>query len=48
MEEVASRVRSAKRTRGLLKARIGDRQAAFLATEYDYFGETAFEIGVRS
>jgi hypothetical protein len=34
--------------RALFKARIGARQAEFLATEYDYFGETAFEIEVRS
>jgi hypothetical protein len=48
MEEAASRVRRAERTARLFKARIGDRQVEFLATEYDSFGETAFEIKVRS
>jgi hypothetical protein len=41
MREVAVRV---ARTKGRLKAKVGDREVDFRARVYDCFGETAFEI----
>lgn len=47
MEEVVARAKLQDRSKGVLKARIRDRQLKFIAKEYDYFGESAFEIRLR-
>lgn len=48
MDEVVTRAKLESRNKGLLKARIRNRQRKFIAKEYDHFGEKAFEIRVRS
>jgi hypothetical protein len=48
VEELIARAKLERRTSGLLKARIRGRRVKFVAKEYDHFGETAFEIRVRS
>ena len=48
MGEVVTRAKLNNRAKGSFQATIGDEQIDFIAREYDHFGETAFEIRVRS
>lgn len=44
VEELVTRAKLEQETNGLLEARIRGRQMKFVVSEYDHFGETAFEI----
>ena len=48
VEELVTRAKLERKTSGLREASIRGRQMKFIATEYDHFGETAFELRVRS
>ena len=48
MEEIVTRAKLNIRAKGSFQATIGDEQIKFIVREYDHFGETAFEIRVRS
>lgn len=48
IRELVTRAKLERRTRGILEAKIHDRQLKFVVKEYDHFGESAFEIRVRS
>lgn len=46
--ELVTRAKLDRRTSGLLEANLGGRRMKFIAKKYDHFGETAFEIRMRS
>ncbi len=48
MKEVVSRAKLERRSEGSLKAKIRNEQMEFVVKEYDHFGESAFEIRMRS
>jgi tetratricopeptide (TPR) repeat protein len=48
MNEVVSRAKLERRSKGSLEAKIRNEQMKFLVKEYDHVGESAFEIRMRS
>lgn len=48
IEELVTRANLENRSKGFLKARLRDRLRRFVVNEYDHFGESAFEIKLRT